>query len=184
MAGAGTAAASSRRRACADWRGDALTMIDCRAGRAGGAGRLVDGRVADAARRAGAAGAGRGAGRDRGGARFHRLGLQRSRRCRSRARAGSRSPTLWREPNVTTRTFLESGEALRLPHAPIPIAARSGCSRPGRSGRRFPWSPRPDEPSPFSRRADDLRQARRSPAVPRQDIDLLIDTVANLMESL
>ena len=72
------------------------------------------------------------------------------------------------KPHVTTRTFWESGEALRVRHVadrdtlPAPPAPRSG-----RSGRQFRLVAGDRPAGPFSGRADDPGQARRSPAVAR-----------------
>ena len=116
------AARLARRRAGDDRRGRR---------RAGGAGRLVDGRLADAARRARPAGAGRRPGRHRRRARFHRLGLhRRAEDDDPRAKAGSSSPT-----PMATRPM--------SPPAPSGRAARRcGCSH-GEIAHRLPGAPAP-----------------------------------------
>ena len=71
-------------------------------------------------------------------------------------------------PYVTTRAFWESGEALRLLHAPIaidcPVRLLHGQAD---AGRELDLVARADEADPFSGRADGHRQGRRPSAVAR-----------------
>ncbi len=74
-AGCGASDGDFETQSLLNWRNDVLAIVEEVADGPVGAGRIVDGRLADAARRAGPAGAGQGPGRHRRRARFHRLGL-------------------------------------------------------------------------------------------------------------
>ena len=115
-----TPAALARRRAGDDRPGR---------GGAAGAGRLVDGRLADAARRARAAGAGRRPGRDRRRARFHRLGLHRGGEADHPLRRPARTrPTPMARRRPSPRAI--SGRAARRCASPTRRSrsiARSAC---------------------------------------------------------
>ena len=157
---------------------------DDRLGRgAGRAGRLLDGRLADAARRAGPAGAGRRPGRDRRRARFHRLGLRPRRRSATIREAGRlEEPSPYGEaPYVTTRAFWESGEALKLLGGEIaidcPVRLLHGLADadvPWRISLRLMERLRSADVRTILVKGGDHRLSR--PA----DIALLIDTVEEL----
>ena len=71
-------------------------------------------------------------------------------------------------PTVTSRAFWESGEALRLTHAPIAIDCPVRLLH-GQADADVPWawSLRLDGFDPFSRRADAAGQGRRPPPLAR-----------------
>ena len=169
-AAAASAAAISRRRRLADWRDDALAMIDRLAegpvvlvGSSMGGWLMLLAALARPERVAGLVGIAAAPDfTDWGFSEEQKLTILREGRL-------ERAQPLWRGAHVTTRAFWESGEALRLlARRRSRSTARSGCST-ARPIRTCPGPGRCElaRAAPFSRRADDPRQGRRPPPVAR-----------------